>query len=461
MTSVTTAAGLLSFSVAQLAPVAQLGVVAPFGVMLAMLYSLVLLPALLAVSPLKRKRRGRDVGIAAVGTALARLGDTVTTQPGRVIAVWVLLVLVAIPGIQQVHFSHDGMKWFPKEDPIRRAADVIDQEFEGAGGLEVIIHTRRENGLHDPEVMRRIEQAMRHTETLMVDDRKISQTISLVDIVKETHQALNENRPEFYKLPVERQLLAQELLLFENSGSDDLEEMTDSQFSQARMSLRMHWVDAMVMPAFLEQLKPELAAILGPDLGIELTGGGVMFSRIFENVIVTLARSYVLALLTITPLMVLLIGSLKRGLVAMIPNLIPVYIVIALMGFGGIPLDMTTLLIGGVVIGLAVDDTIHFMHKFNRYYESSGDPAAAVHETLVTTGSALLFTSIVLSVGFGIFMGGYMVNIFWFGLLSSTAVVVAFVADITLAPALMMLVTPKRSDLAGSASGTPSRVRDW
>ncbi len=454
MTSVTTAAGLLSFSVAQLAPVAQLGVVAPFGVMLAMVYSLVLLPAVLAVSPLKRKRRGRDVGIAAVGSALARLGDSVTTHPGRVIAAWVLLLLVASPGIQRVHFSHDGMKWFPKEDPIRRAADLIDEEFEGAGGLEVIIHTGRENGLHDPDIMRRIEQAMRHTETLMVDDRKISQAFSLVDIVKETHQALNENRPEFYRLPVERKLLAQELLLFENSGSDDLEEMTDSQFSQARMSLRMHWVDAMVMPAFLERLKPELTAILGPGLDIELTGGGVMFSRIFENVIVTLTRSYVLALLTITPLMVLLIGSLKRGLVAMIPNLIPVYLVIALMGFRGIPLDMTTLLIGGVVLGLAVDDTIHFMHKFNRYYEITGDPAAAVHETLITTGSALLFTSIVLGIGFGIFMGGYMVNIFWFGLLSSTAVVVAFVADVTLAPALMMLVAPKRSELAGSPGGT-------
>jgi hypothetical protein len=445
MTSVTTAAGLLSFSVAQLAPVAQLGVVAPFGVMLAMVYSLVLLPALLAVSPLKRKRRGRDIAISAVGNLLARLGDIVTEHPGRVIAAWLLPLLVAIPGIALVQFSHDAMKWFPKEDPIRRASDVIDEEFEGAGGMEVIIHTRQENGLHDPEVMRRIEQAMRHTETLLVDGRKISQTISLVDIVKETHQALNENRPEFYKLPGERRLLAQELLLFENSGSDDLEDMTDSQFSQARMSLRMHWVDAMVMPPFLELLRSELAAILGPDLDIELTGGGVMFSRIFENVVVTLARSYVLALLIITPLMILLIGSLKRGLVAMIPNLIPVYLAIALMGFCGIPLDMTTLLIGGVVIGLAVDDTIHFMHKFNRYYEDTGDPAAAVHETLVTTGSALLFTSLVLGLGFAIFMGGYMVNIFWFGLLSSFAVVVAFLADITLAPALMMLVTPKRS----------------
>ena len=455
MTSVTTAAGLLSFSVAKLEPVAQLGVVAPFGVMLAMFYSLVLLPAVLAVVPVRRKRRGRDLGIAAVGAALARLGDSVTAKPGRVIAVWTVLVLVAIPGIRLAHFSHDGMKWFPKQDPVRQAADLIDEEFEGSGGMEVIIHTQRENGLHDPDVMRRIEQAMRHTETLMVDGHKISQTFSLVDIVKETHQALNENRHEFYSLPTDRQLLAQELLLFENSGSDDLEDVTDSQFSQARMSLRMHWVDAMVMPPFLEELRPQLAEILGPDLDFELTGGGVMFTRIFENVIVSLARSYVIALLVITPLMILLIGSWKRGLVAMIPNLIPVYLTIALMGFVGIPLDAMTLLIGGVIIGVAVDDTIHFMHKFNRYYEDSGDPAAAVHETLVTTGSALLFTSLVLSLGFAVFMFGYMVNIFWLGLLLSFAVAVAFLADVTLAPALMMWVTSKRGgEKVGSAGGS-------
>jgi predicted RND superfamily exporter protein len=445
MTSVTTAVGLLSFSVAKLEPVAQLGVVAPFGVMVAMVYSLVLLPALLATIRLEAKRGAGDRGIRAVSIALARIGDAITAHPVRVAAAWVVVALVGIPGIQLARFSHDGISWFPKEDPIRQASDVIDEEFGGAGGMEVIIHTGGENGLHSPDVMRRIERAMRHTETLSVDGRKISQAISLVDVVKETHQALNENRSEFYRLPDDRQLLAQELLLFENSGSDDLEDFTDSRFSQARMSVRMPWVDALAMPPFLEQLEPQVRSILGPDLDIELTGGGVMFTRIFENVIVSMARSYVFALAIITPLMVLLIGSLKRGLVAMIPNLIPVYLVIALMGYSGIPLDMTTLLIGGVVIGLAVDDTIHFMHKFNRYYEETGDPAASVHQTMITTGAAMLFTSLVLGLGFGVFMAAYMVNIVWFGVLSTFAIVVAFLADVTLAPALMMLVTPKRA----------------
>jgi hypothetical protein len=224
----------------------------------------------------------------------------------------------------------------------------------------------------------------------------------------------------------------------------------------------MHWVDAMEMPPFLDRLEPALQGIFGPDIELVLTGGGVLFSRIFENVIVTLARSYVFALVIITPLMILLIGNFRRGLVAMIPNLIPVYLVLALMGTLDIPLDMTTLLIGGVVIGLAVDDTIHFMHKFNRYYEETGDPRAAIHETLITTGSALLFTSIVLGLGFSVFMAAYMVNIAWFGVLLTFSVLVAFLADITLAPALMMWVTPVRraadgvSDAIGARPGGKS-----
>lgn len=125
----------------------------------------------------------------------------------------------------------------------------------------------------------------------------------------------------------------------------------------------------------------------------------------------------------------------------MIPNLLPVIFMIALMGSLGIPLDASTLLIGGVVIGVAVDDTIHFMHKFNTYYAGHGDAKRAVHETLETTGTALLFTSLVLCAGFAVFTTTYLVNTMWFGLLASFATAIAFLADVLVAPALMLLAT--------------------
>ncbi len=442
MTSVTTAAGLASFSLAALAPIAQLGVLAPAGVMLAMLYSLALLPALLAVSPLKRAPVHEGLaGRGIVDRFLASMGDMSTRHPVRVVAVTAAIVVAAFPGLMQVYFSHDGIRWFPKHDPIRIAEEIFNSQFKGASSLEILVHTPGENGLHEPDALHRIQRAMRHSETLEVAGRPVGKVFSIVDVVKETHQALNENRADHYVLPDDRELVAQEMLLFENSGSDDLEDLTDSTFQTARVTVRTPWVDALLYPDFIDEVRSSYSEILGEDLTFELTGGAVLFTRVFEAVIYSMAVSYIFALAVITPLMVLLIGNLRRGLVAMIPNLIPIYLVLAFMGYADVPLDAGTLLIGGVIIGLAVDDTIHFMHRFGRYYDERGDVYHAVHETLATTGTALLFTSIVLGCGFAVFLMSYMQNTFWFGALCLMATVIAFAADILLGPALMVLVT--------------------
>jgi predicted RND superfamily exporter protein len=282
---------------------------------------------------------------------------------------------------------------------------------------------------------------MRYTESLDVGGLPINKAVSIVDVVKETHRALNANQPEHYVLPRDRRVIAQELLLFENSGSDDLEEVIDSRFQTARLSVRTPWADALLYPDFMDRAAAGFRRILGEEMDFQLTGSMALYTRVFKALITTMARSYAIALVVITPLLVLLIGSLRRGFFGMIPNLIPVFLTIALMGWLRIPLDASTLLVGGIIIGVAVDDTIHFMHKFNRYYEEGGDARLAVRETLLTTGSALLFTSLVLSGGAFVFLFGYMLTGKYFGLLFGFATIVAFLADVILGPALMVLVT--------------------
>ena len=160
----------------------------------------------------------------------------------------------------------------------------------------------------------------------------------------------------------------------------------------------------------------------------------------------------------IVPLMILLIGNFKIGIVSMIPNLTPIVIVIGMMGWLGLPLDAFTLLIGSIAIGLAVDDTIHFMHNFRRYYERSGEVIVAVRETLASTGQALLFTSLVLSTGFFIFTLASLNNLFFFGLLTGLAILIAFLADLILAPALMAVVVGRGADLV-ARDGAPEEIR--
>ena len=201
----------------------------------------------------------------------------------------------------------------------------MNREFRGAGGLEFVIDTGSENGLHDPDMLNRLDRAIEYAESLDGGEIWVGKSVSILDVVKETHKALNENRHTQYIIPQDRELLAQELLLFENSGNDDLEELTDSRFQLARISLRMPFADGMHTPPFVERLEHGFREILGEGVGVQPTGLGVLFGRTFSIVNPTLAKSYMLALLIITPLMVLLIGSIGRGLLAMVPNLIPIW----------------------------------------------------------------------------------------------------------------------------------------
>ena len=138
----------------------------------------------------------------------------------------------------------------------------------------------------------------------------------------------------------------------------------------------------------------------------------------------------------------------------MVPNLTPILITLGIMGWAGIVMDAFTLMIGGIAIGLAVDDTIHYLHNFRRYYEESGDVSQASAETLRTTGQALFVTSVVLTAGFAIFTLAELTNLFYFGLLTALTIANAFLIDILVSPALMALAYGgKRRDTARSAPG--------
>ncbi len=247
------------------------------------------------------------------------------------------------------------------------------------------------------------------------------------------------------RIPETRQAIAQELLLFENSGSDDTEEFVDSEFRIARISMRVPFEDALLYPKLVSDIRELASDRLAGLVEFELTGLMTLLAQIFDAVIRSMMRSYAFAIAVITPLMMLLMGSLRRGLVSLVPNLLPILAVLGVTGWLDIAIDATTMMVGAMVIGIAVDDTIHFMHKFNRYFEEIGDVESAIRETLRTTGSALLFTTFVLIVGFSSFGLAGMSNMRIFGGLSAMATVVAFVADLLVTPALLTIVEGRRA----------------
>lgn len=448
MTSVTTAGGLGSFALGELEPVAELGIYGPLGVMFALIYTVVLLPALLALWPSAPRLRheGRDT----LSRALEGMGDFAASHPWGIVSVSLALLVIAGMGVSFLRFSHDPMDWFPDDEPFREATLFMNERLDGVNVVEIIVRTGEENGVHDPELLGRLEAVRRDAARIHEGVWHIGKTISIADVVKEIHKALNENRPQFYAIPGNRELVAQELLLFEGSGSDDLEDVVDPLFSTARITMRVPWMDAMAYPAKLDELTERVRAILGEDVALEITGLVPVLSQTFRAMLVSMGRSYLVALLVIAPLMILLIGHLARGLLSMVPNLTPVIIMLGYMGWSSLPVDGLTMMVGAIVIGLAVDDTIHFMHNFRRYYEQSGDARAAIRLTLHTTGRALLVTSLVLAAGFFTFTGAYMINVRLFGLLAGGAVVVAFLSNVVLTSALMVLATRRERFAAPS-----------
>ncbi len=446
MTHITTASGLISFSTASVAPIADLGIFASIGVLLALVYTIFLLPALLSFIPLKRKQSGEGGEKSFLTDRfLAWTAGFSTTHPVSILIVTALILVLSITMALRIQFSHNPLEWLMKENPARIATEKIDKELKGSVTLEVIIDTRKENGLYEPDFLNRLEKAASHIEALDYGEIFAGKAWALSILVKEINQALNENRVEYYNIPQDRDLVAQELLLFENSGSDDLEDFTDSRFSKARFTVKLPFKDAIQYKGLMDEVNSYFSRQF-PEAEIKITGMIALLFRTVYNVSVSMAKSYLIAFVIITILMIFLIGRFRIGLLSMIPNITPILIMLGIMGTFSLPMDVFTMLVGSIAIGLAVDDTIHFMHNFRRYYEASGDPVWAVYETLHTAGRAMLVTTVVLSIGFFIFMLANMNNLINFGLLTGLTIIMALLADFFLAPALMVIVNkPKKA----------------
>jgi uncharacterized protein len=447
MTAATTAGGLFSFSTSEIAPIADLGLAAGVGVLLALIYTIVLLPALISLTPLRKPSQKKE---ASQKTLTDRVMEAVTkitvSYPYPILLISSVLLIFSIVGISKIRFVHDPLRWFPPDNEIRVATEKIDKNLRGSINLEIIVDSGVENGLYEPVLLKKLDKTAKFLEALEVDTIFVGKAWSLTTILKETNQALNENRAAFYTIPDNRDLAAQELLLFENSGSDDLEDFVDSQFRLARLSAKVPFEDAMAYNNFLVAVEAHLNAEYNA-YKITTTGMFALLTRTLHAAVSSMLRSYGYALVIISVLMIILIGRLRIGLLSMIPNLTPILMTLGIMGWFNIPMNLFTMLVGNIAIGLAVDDTIHFMHNFRRYYDQSGDAATAIGETLHSTGRAMLVTSIVLSIGFFIFMFAQMDNLYYFGLLTGCTIILALLADYFLAPALMMVVHRKKGEI--------------
>jgi len=439
MTSITTAIGIGSFSNSSVSPISDLGVFAALGVIISLILTLTLLPALLSITKLKAKPK-KEIGridLFMKKIAYIPLKYTKTIFVGSAI-----VILISGIASLQVNLSYNPLLWFKADNITRTSTEAIDKKMNGTVTIEVEIDTDKENGWIDPIKLEKLNQLTSKLENYKDEYTYIGKVVSLATIVKEINQALHGNEYKYYTIPKDVKLVSQELLLFENSGSDDLEDFIDSQFSKTRITIKIPWTDAIKAIAVLRHVESEVKKEFSEEK-VNITGMVPLIFNTFSNAVYSSAQSYVLAFIVITFMMMFIFGSIRLGLISMIPNLTPIVMGLFLMYLFKIPLDMFTLLIGSIAIGLTVDDTIHFIHNFKRYYLQKSEIKYAIEETFFTTGKAMLITTLILSFAFYSYLAASMVSVENFGLLTGSVIIFALLSDLLLAPALMIIVAKR------------------
>jgi hypothetical protein len=443
-TSVTTAAGLASFGGSDILPVANLGLFGAVGVLFAFIYSVILLPALIALFPIKAPKLKAEKKRSLIDMFVDFSVYFSAQWPKTIVTVGLLFTLLSFYGASQLRFSHDPIKWLPTSSEGRQAIEHVGKRTGGSVPVEVIIDSGEVDGVKDVEFMRTLDETVTFIEGYQTEHLKVGKVLAINAMLKETNQALFDNQKSAYVIPDSRELIAQEFLMLETSGAEDLFKLVDNSYQKARVTILTPWVDALYFGDYVRGIEKEIKQRFGDKTTIEVTGIVPMLAKTLKEIMNATAMSYAIAFVVITFMMMVLLGSVKYGIVSMLPNILPIAFVMALMKVTGAPLDMFTMLIGSIAIGLAVDDTVHFMHGFMRGYAKHGDANKAVRDTLHTSGRAMVITSTVLMLGFVIYVFSAMNNLINFGIFTSLCILVALLADFWMIPALVILMNRKK-----------------
>ncbi|NRB40245.1 MAG: MMPL family transporter [Pseudomonadales bacterium] len=446
LTSITTAAGFLSFAFAELSMISELGIFASIAVLFALFYTFTFLPAVLALCPINPTAKAAKVSL--ITDKFLRLCARCASQyPKQIVTVFLLLGVAAASSLPSLRFSNDVVSYFPDQAIVKQHLNIIDTAMSGSAAIEIVIDTGEEFGLYNPAFLQRLEGEIAKIENQQVAGIDVSRVFSLVDIIKEIHQALNNNEQAFYQLPDGRNLIAQEILLFENSGSDDLNRVADSDLRLARVTIKTPYADGVEYKKLVDHLRKQFQQAFvtttiadAQPMSITVTGSAALVADTIPKALNSMAVSYVVAFTVISFFMMLMAGDWRIGLLSMIPNVLPIIFGLSVMVIFDLPLDMTSIMVGCIALGIVVDDTLHFIYHYSKYYQASGSASVAIEKTLQGAGRAMLITTLVLTACFSSDIFATLSNVVVFGTVICVIIILALLTDLLLAPALMMLL---------------------
>ncbi|MDP6978944.1 MAG: MMPL family transporter [Myxococcota bacterium] len=458
-TSLTTAIGFASMVVAPIKAISRSGIYSAFGVMAAFFLSFTLLMALLSFG--RREPRVRAAGEApppalgdrALTAVLDRTVSLVTRHRRAVLATFGAVFALSIVGITQIIVDSNWLNDFSERMPLKQITIHVDEVMGGVTNLIIVFDAGEEGGIKNPEALQEIDRI----QTWANEQKIVRKSYAITDILKDLNQTFHGNDAAYHVLPESRELAAQFLVLYESAGGAETEELVSSDYQTAslelRLALAMTSETADLVAGLEEQFQsPPLSATT-----VHITGIGMLWVKLLGYIVDSQIMGFTLAFSVIALIMMLLFRSILTGLIAMIPNVSPVFLTLGIMGWLAIPLDYNKVMIAAVAMGIAIDDTIHVMTRVRYEFLRLGNYEAALREGLMDVGRAISITSIALVLGFLVLTLSLLHSNAVRGVLLATTIMTALIADFLLMPALILTFKPfgreSRSNHEIEASG--------
>lgn len=444
LTTLTTALGFASFIFTDLLPLRELGLQAAIGAVIALVMTFIFALPVLSfsrVKPLKafaaeesgEKERHFDVFDHVVNF----FNGLVLKYPKAIILGTVVAVAIAAWGMTGLKIETAFIQDLPKDDPLRQDFDFVDSRMGGSMSMEILVETGKENGVKELNFINGLDRLQGFLESHPL----VLQTSSFVDQLKQVNRAVHGNDDEFYAVPKTRESVSELLLLYESGGGKEFDRLVSFAYDTAHVQVRT----VSLSTADVRKLESDVYEFVRtnvPWLKIKFTGASCLLTSVADYLSESELYSFIYAFVTILIVMTIVFRSVKLGLLAMIPNVIPVVLTLGLVSFAGARVNMVLVILAPIILGVCIDDTIHFITRYRYFFRECGDYGIAFKRTSLSVGRVLIFTTMISGVCLLSFMNSKFAGPFTFAWSSVTAFIIALVCDLAVTPALIMTFKP-------------------
>lgn len=446
MTNLTTAAGFATFMITGNDLLFEFGLVTSINVITVYLLTLLVVPIVYSFMPLPKEKHLYHLSKNYISSFLNWVETIVKTKRSRIYGIYALLLLFSVIGVSQMKVSGSLIGEMPKSASFFKDILFYEKEFHGVMPLEIMINTERRKGVMKLSTLKRMDELQQ----TIAQIPELSKPVSVVNLVKYSRQAYYNGNPEYYDLPTSQEqvfILSYAKNASKNTKDNLMKSYVDSTGQYARITTFMKDIGTEEMAKVEKRLQTKIDEVFPKeDFQVTLTGKALVFQKGTSYLIDNLIESLIFAILLIAGLMAYLFRSVKMVLASVITNILPLCITSGLMGYFGIPLKPSTILVFSIAFGISVDNAIQFMAKYRHdLLQNNGKVKKSVFSALRETGISTFYTSVVLIFGFAIFtLSSFSGTIALGGLISCTLLFAMF-ANLLVLPALVLTFEKKRA----------------